>query len=72
MEESKSLKEGTQALLRANLVRDYNEWSEKGYAPIYIRDNFENCWKHYHRLGVNGVMDDLHNKFMALPTEPED
>ena len=23
----------------------------------YARDNFENCWKQYHSLGANGVMD---------------
>ena len=45
-------------------------YSEKGYAPIYARDNFENCWKQYHSLGVNGVMDDLHRKFLELSTDP--
>ena len=23
----------------------------------YARDNFENCWKQYHSLGANDVMD---------------
>lgn len=61
-----------QALLRASMVNDYNKWSERGYAPIYARENFENCWKRYHDLGINGVMDDLHNKFLQLPTDPPD
>lgn len=56
---------GLQALLRANMINDYNRWNEKGYAPIYAR---ENCWKQYHTLGANGVMDDIHKKFMELPT----
>lgn len=59
---------GLQALLRANMINDYNRWNEKGYAPIYARENFENCWKQYHTLGANGVMDDIHKKFMELPT----
>lgn len=59
-----------QALLRAQMISDFNKYSEKGYAPIYARDNFENCWKQYHSLGVNGVMDDLHRKFLELPTDP--
>lgn len=37
---------------------------------MYERDNFENCWKQYHSLGVNGVMDDLHRKFLELSTDP--
>lgn len=66
----KAIKKGLQALLRAQLISEYNKWSEKGYAPIYARENFENCWTQYHALGVNGVMDDIHGKFMKLPTEP--
>ena len=64
-----ALELGVQALLRAQMVSDYNRYSEKGFAPIYARENFENCWKQYERLGANGVLCDLHNKFMALPTE---
>ena len=66
----KGVRLGVQALLRAQMIDDYNRWAEKGYAPIYARQNFENCWAQYHRLGVNGVMDDLHMKFLELPTEP--
>lgn len=66
----KGVKLGVQALLRAQMIQDYNKWSEKGYAPIYARQNFENCWAQYHALGANGVMDDIHKKFLALPTNP--
>lgn len=69
-EDSKALKAGIQALLRAQMISDFNKYSEKGYAPIYARDNFENCWNQYHSLGVNGVMDDLHRKFLELSTDP--
>lgn len=67
--ENKALKGGIQALLRAQMISDYNKWSEQDYAPIYARENFENCWKQYHSLGANGVMDDIHIKFLQLPTE---
>ena len=69
-EDSKALKAGVQALLRSQMISDYNKWSEREYATIYARENFENCWKQYHSLGVNGVMDDLHEKFLELPTTP--
>lgn len=71
-DDTKAVKQGVQALLRAQMIEDYNKWSEKGYAPIYARQNFENCWKHYHSLGANGVMDDIHLKFLTLPTDPEE
>ena len=65
--ENKALKAGIQALLRAQMISDFNKWSDKGCAPIYARENFENCWRQYHALGANGVMDDVRSKFLALP-----
>lgn len=70
--ETRAVKSGVQALLRAQMISDWNKYSEQGFAPIYVRDSFENCWKHYHSLGVNGVMDDIHKRFMELPTERND
>ena len=60
---------GVQALLRDRLIHEYNRYMDKGYAPIYAKENFENMWKQYHNLGVNGVMDEIHETFMKLPTE---
>lgn len=67
--DTEAVKLGLQALLRSQMISDYNKYSEKGFAPVYARDNFENCWKQYHSLGANGVMDDLREKFLDLPTE---
>jgi len=65
---NKALKLGLQAVLRAEMIDQYNKWNEKGYAPIYARQSFENMWVNYEALGTNGVMSDIHSKFMALPT----
>lgn len=64
---TEALQLGVQALLRDRLIAEYNKYSEKGYAPIYAKENFENMWKQYHNLGVNGVMDEIHEKFIDLP-----
>lgn len=58
---------GVQALLRDRLLSTYNHYLEKGYAPIYAKENFENMWTQYHALGENGVMDEIHEKFLTLP-----
>jgi hypothetical protein len=70
-EDFKNIKAGVQAQLRSQMIADYNEWSEKGYAPIHVRDNFENNWNRYEALGENGVMSDIHDRFMELPTAPK-
>lgn len=65
----KALKKGVQALLRAQMINDYNKWTDRGYAPLYARQNFENLWVQYEALGENGVISDLHEKFLNLPTD---
>lgn len=67
----KGIRLGTQALLRAQLISDWNYYSKKGYAPIYARENFDNVYTQYHNLGANGVMDDIRTKFLALPDRSE-
>lgn len=71
-DDTNALKLGIQALLRSQMIAEYNKYSENGYAPVYARENFENCWKQYHSLGANGVMDDLHEKFLDLPVKKEE
>ena len=60
---------GVQALLRDRLIQSYNYYMDKGYAPIYARENFENMWQQYHDLGQNGVMDGLRRRFHELPDD---
>ena len=67
--DQEAVKKGVQALLRAQMIRDYNEYSTKGYAPIYAKENFENIYKNYHTLGGNGVMQELYANFIELPTD---
>ena len=66
----KALQLGVQALLRAQMIMYYNHYRH-GSVPQYVRDSFENCWLQYELLGKNGIMKDLHDKFLALPISEE-
>lgn len=66
---NKALELGVQALLRAEMIEQYEKYKARGAAPLYARDNYENMWIQYETLGVNGVMSDIHNKFMNLPID---
>ena len=68
---TESVQLGVQALLRDRLYSTYLHYQEKGFAPIYARENFENMYNQYHVLGANGDMDDIYRKFMNLPLEKE-
>ncbi len=64
---NKALELGVQALLRAEMIEQYEKYRERKHYPIYAKENFENMWVQYESLGANGVMAEIHNKFMALP-----
>jgi hypothetical protein len=66
-EDTKALKLGMQAVLRNQMIEYYNKWRHNpDGVPLYVRDAYENCWIQYEALGANGVMSDMHDKFMAL------
>ena len=70
--ETQAVKSGVQALLRAQMISEYNKAKDKGYAPIYAKDNFQNMWDNYHNLGANGVMDAIKDEYLAMPNRKEE
>lgn len=66
--EQTSLKNGVQALLRDRIIQSYSHYEEKGFCPIYARENLEKMHKEYKNLGGNGMIEDLMNKITDMPT----
>jgi len=66
-QKQQALELGVQALLRDRLIHQYEKYKSRGYAPIYAKENFENLYEQYHKLGANGVMDSIHEEFKNLP-----
>lgn len=60
---------GVQALLRDRLLQAFKHYIEKGYADYNDRENVKNMYVQYEALGPNSVMDDLYEKFTALPMQ---
>ncbi len=63
-----ALMQGTQALLRAELIRSGEKYVDRQYVEIYAKDAFDKAYWAYHGLGKNGTMDELHEQVMNLPT----
>lgn len=68
--ELKNMRDGLQAILQLQLEAFYEHYKRQRYAPLHVKHKFEVCYSKYHNLGANGVMDDVHDEFMDLPTEP--
>lgn len=64
--ENEAIKHGVQALLRDRLYAIYRECKKQGGASRFDRENFNNIYEQYHRLGANGVMDDIRKKLFDM------
>lgn len=65
-----ALQEGVQALLRDRIIWSYNNYQDKGYCPIYAKENVKRMYDAYHGLGGNDVATSLKDKLIAMPEEP--
>lgn len=63
-----AIKKGTQALLRNEIIKSYNYYKEKGYCPVWQKDNICNMYNQYHKLGANGVVDGMVKYIVDMPT----
>ena len=64
---------GLQCLLRAEIIRQYEKWSEKKYCPIYAKEALKRAYDSYHTLGGNDVATGLYEETMELPeNKPEE
>lgn len=64
-----ALYDGMQALLRDRIIQAYNHYQDKGYCPIYGKENVKRMYDAYHALGGNDVATELKNKLMKMPEE---
>jgi hypothetical protein len=69
----KAIKNGLQCLLRAEIIRSHDKYTERKYAPVYAKEALTKAYSAYHALGGNDVATGLYKNIMALPSEnPED
>ena len=69
---TKALEEGVQCLLRVEIIRAHEKYTEKGYCPIYAKESLKRTYTAYHILGGNDIATDLCKETLALQTESKD
>ena len=68
-ERTEQLEAGVQCLLRAEIIRSHEKYTERGYCPIYAREPLTKVYEAYHAMGGNGTGTDFYKKTIALPFE---
>lgn len=67
----KAIKNGLQCLLRAEIIRSYDKYSERGKMPLYAKEATTRAYKAYHALGGNDVATELYHEMIELPIDNE-
>jgi len=68
-QKNEAIAAGVQSLLRENIVRNYNKYSEKGTCPIYAKESIKKLYAAYHDLGGNDVASELYRKILLMPED---
>lgn len=63
----KSLRDGVQCLLRAEIIRQNEKWTKAGFCPVYAKQALSREYKAYHGLHGNDVATGLYEETMGLP-----
>lgn len=71
-EKNTAIAEGMQAILRDRIIFSYNNHKDKGYCPIYAKENVRRMYSAYHALGGNDVATKLKDGLLDMPTESEE
>lgn len=65
----KALKGGLLSLLRAEIIRSHDKYTQKGFCPLYAKEALEKAYNAYSALGGNGAMKQVYEETMALPID---
>mgnify|MGYP003312824936 CR=1 FL=1 len=63
----RSLRDGVQCLLRAEIIRQNEKWVKAGYCPVYAKQALSREYKAYHNLKGNDVATGLYEEVIDLP-----
>lgn len=64
-----AIEKGLVALLRNELVRRYREYETKQEISILDKENIEDMFVQYEKLGGNGTVKKMYTELLELPTK---
>ncbi|WP_024831589.1 hypothetical protein [Ruminiclostridium josui] len=67
--DQKALKEGTQSLLRSEIIRCYDMYIDRGHISIHGLESVLAMYDAYHKLGGNGTVTKLVDELKELPVK---
>lgn len=69
--EQETVRAALRAILRSDIIRNYNKYMERDCCPIYALQSVEDMYDRYHDLGGNGTVTALVEELKELPYQAE-
>jgi len=69
VQDQKAFKNGLKALLRNEIYNHHDRCVEKGYCPLWQRENVSEMFAQYKALGGNGTVPNLVEELHDMPTK---
>ena len=63
------IKEGVQALLKDRITQSYDFYIKLGTCSVYAKENIQDLYTQYEKLGGNGVIKKLVSELYSLPSD---
>lgn len=67
-----NVENGSQALLRMEIIRNHDKYMDKKYCPVYAKESLSRAYAAYHALGGNDVATELYHQVIELPVGPSE
>ena len=62
----RSIEDGLQCLLRAEIIRAHDKYTGQGFCPIYAKESLTRAYTAYHSLGGNDIATALYKECLEL------
>ena len=66
------IKEGVQALLKDRITQSYDHYKRAGSCSVYAKENIQDMYIQYEKLGGNGVIRKMVSELYNLPSDSGD
>lgn len=67
-EKEEAFNDGLRAILRDKIIQSGTYFIELGEIPFVVKENLDNMFIAYHKLGGNGAVTEIHEQLKELPT----
>lgn len=68
----RAVENGVQCLLRCEIIRTHEKYSEQGWCPVHIKEALKREYSAYSALGGNDVAKEMYHELLEMPVKAKE